>query len=207
MLTLARAVLYFFYAATCFIVFLVISLCSWHGLFPSVLGYSATLDTLRRSLWPLPLGSFIDGVFVPIFASVGTMTTEDIRRAPLPALLEYVHATIGTRHYSLGDSFSAGSVADRLARPVREQGKGYLKLGAKVNSLMWKDGQVEAVFQDGVVVEVDKVVVATQATSAKVLLSMLKSSLDESEQRRVAQMEKGLDEVEYRVSIAFVRSC
>jgi hypothetical protein len=51
---------------------------------------------------------------------------------------------------------------------------------------------------------VDKVVIATQASSARVLLGMLEQSLreqgDSTERKRIKKMLRGLDDVEYRVS-------
>jgi hypothetical protein len=55
---------------------------------------------------------------------------------------------------------------------------------------------------------VDRVVVATQASSARVLLGMLEQSLREqgesteesTERKRIKKMLRGLDDVEYRVS-------
>lgn len=130
------------------------------------------------------------------------MTIQDVKGAPLPVLLEYVYSTFGTDHYSIGGGLSASSIAERLARPVREQGEGYLRLGASIQELRWVDGMVEVVLEDGTI-QVDKVIIATQASSAQVLLEMLLPSVPIEEKRRVGTMLKGLDEVEYRVSCRF----
>jgi hypothetical protein len=202
----SHGVAQFIYSTLCFILLLLLSFLSWHRLFPSLLGHQCTLTTLRNTLSPLRLDAFIDDILVPIFSSVGTMTTRDVLGAPLPALLDYVHATLGTDHYALGDGCSASTVADRLVRPIPAQGPGYLRLGACIVQLTHDRGDVIATLQDGEEIAVDKVVLATQASSAKALLQMLRPSLSGNEERRVESVVNALEGVEYRVRVGFCSS-
>ena len=191
---------YFTYTAVCFIGLILLSFLSWHRLLPALLGPGTTLDTLRHSLWPLPISTFIDDILVPVFSSVGTMTSSDVLQAPLPVLLEYVHAGMGTPHYTLGRGFSAASVADRLVQPVRDQDPGHVRLGHSINRLQYKDGRVDVGFERGEGITVDRLVIATQASAARSLLRLLTPSLDAGEEKRVHGMILALGDVDYRVS-------
>jgi hypothetical protein len=191
--------------ALCFLILIVLSFLSWHRLFPSVLGHTSTLSSLRSSTTLLPFfQDFIDNILVPVFSSVGTMTSLDVLHTPLPALLDYIHAGMGTSHYTLGAGFSAGSIAEMLVAPLKEQGEGYVRLKTTITTMKWEcDGSVGVVeigFEESEAVEVDKVVIATQASAARVLLSKLSTSLEPKEKERVSGMIHALAEVDYRVS-------
>lgn len=115
----------------------------------------------------------------------------------------------------LGEGFSARDVGDRLVGCVKEQGDRYLRLGVEIVSMecVREDprGEIEVKvgvgLRGGEVVVVDKVVVATQASSAVALLGMLEGSLraadlgemGEREAKRVRGMVEALKEVKYRV--------
>lgn len=73
-------------------------------------------------------------VVVPLFSAVGTMTSLDVLEMPLKTVLEYVHSTVGTPHYTLGGC-SARDVARLLVRPVEKQGDGYVRLGEEIVSM------------------------------------------------------------------------
>ncbi len=131
------------------------------------------------------------------------MNLEDVWSTPVHCLLEYIHATVGTPHYVLGSGFTAAEVAARLIKPVVDQGGGYLRLGAEITGLESRDGAV--VVKLGIEeIEVDTVVIATQASAAVGLIGMLEASLakrgEKGELRRVRGMKKALSEVKYRVS-------
>jgi protoporphyrinogen oxidase len=132
------------------------------------------------------------------------MTSLDVLHTPLPALLDYIHAGMGTSHYTLGAGFSAGSIAEMLVAPLKEQGEGYVRLKTTITTMKWEcDGSVGVVeigFEESEAVEVDKVVIATQASAARVLLSKLSTSLEPKEKERVSGMIHALAEVDYRVS-------
>ena len=130
------------------------------------------------------------------------MTSLDVLHTSLPALLDYVHAGMGTAHYTLAEGFSAGSIAGMLVTPIKEQGPAHLKLGKTITGLKWEDGAVEMTFDGGEIVEVDKIVVATQASAARILLGKLSSTLEIKEKKRVGGMLDALREVDYRVSRA-----
>lgn len=127
------------------------------------------------------------------------MTSLDVLRTPLPALLDYIHAGMGTAHYTLAEGFSAGSIAEMLVKPVRQQGPGYVKLGTTIRSMKWEEGVVEVKFEGGERVEVDKIVIATQASAARILLGNLSPSLEVKEKKRVGGMLDALRQVDYRV--------
>jgi len=127
------------------------------------------------------------------------MTSLDVLRTPLPALLDYIHAGMGTAHYTLAEGFSAGSIAEMLVKPVREQGPGYVKLGTTIRSTKWEEGVVEVKFEGGERVEVDRIVIATQASAAMILLGNLSPSLEVEEKKRVGGMLDALRQVDYRV--------
>lgn len=194
---------------------LALAFLSWHHLLPASLASpSCTLRTLTNPSLPL-VGSvwqdFIEEIVLPLFSAVGTMTSLDVWSTPVQCLLEYIHTTVGTAHYTLGKGFTAQRVAERLVNPIFEQGAEYLRLGADVTGLQYRDGAV--VVRLGVEeIEVDRVVIATQASAASGLLSMLEDTLlitgEKEEFRRVKGMTKALGEVEYRVSTpGWLRCC
>lgn len=204
-LGLLHALVYFVYSAICFVILIGIAFCSWHGFFPITLGYSSNLANLQRRLWFIPIGTFIQEVFIPIFSSVGTMTSDDVMQAPLPVLLEYVYSTFGTDHYSLGGGLSASHIARQLAQPIDDQGEGYLRLGKSITDLRYVEDGVEVVIGEEEIL-VDKVIIATQASSARTLLRMLLPTARKGELRRVNGMLEGLDNVRYRVSHRLIYS-
>lgn len=145
------------------------------------------------------------------------MPASDVLAMPVRYILEYVHATFGTDHYTPSEGYSAGSIAEKLVKKVESQGEGYVRLGAKIVGMEYKEGGVEirltgsgSTAEEGRAQEeeeilfVDKVVVATQASAAHELLGMLESSFakngEKAQARRVSMMRRGLETVEYRVS-------
>lgn len=130
------------------------------------------------------------------------MSTTDVLNSPVGSLLDYVHSTMGTSHFTLATGNSAGTVAGRLAKEVERQGDGYLRLGEEVLDMEY-DGRVKIKCRSGEIL-VDQVVVATQASAAAVILGMLEASLSQSdnnsERQRISGMRNALREVEYRVS-------
>ena len=201
---LLGAITYLVSTAFCFLTLIVLSFLSWHRLLPSLLGHTSTLGSLHASLTLAPFFQrFIDDVLVPVFSSVGTMTSLDVLHTPLPALLDYIHAGMGTAHYTLGSGFSAGTIAEMLVKPLRQQGEGYVRLHTTITGMNWDSnvngGEVEIAFEGGETVEVDKIVIATQASAARVLLSKLSPSLEVKEKKRVGGMLDALREVDYRV--------
>jgi len=198
---LLDGLIHLLYTALCFLGLILLSFLSWHRLFPALLGHGTTLDTLRHRLWPIPVSAFIDNILVPVFSSVGTMTASDVLQAPLPVLLEYVHAGMGTPHYTLGKGFSAASVAARLVQPVQAQGEQYVKLGHTITRLEHKDGRVEVGFEQGAGISVDRLVIATQPSAARSLLRLLSPTLNAVEEKRVEGMILGLGDVDSRVRV------
>jgi len=141
---------------------------------------------------------FIEDIVLPLFSAVGTMTTTDVLDTPIGSLLDYVHSTIGTSHFTLGPGCSAGTVANVLALSVVKQGPGYLRLGEEVLDMRYESGGVRMRCRSGDI-SVDQVVIATQASAAMVLLGMLQKSLSGAELKRVSRMRAALTKVEYRV--------
>jgi hypothetical protein len=196
---------------------------SWWDILPRPLARDNSLRELTDHVAaflasPLPLvrtplggvwSRFIEEVIIPLFGAVGTMTSDDIWETPVGCLLEYVHTTIGTAHYTLSPGTGATEVAHRLADEVRAEGFGHLRLGEVITGLEYRDGKVAVQCSGSEEVIVDRVVVATQASSARVLLGMLEQSLREqgesTERKRIKKMLRGLDDVEYRVSRVRVR--
>ena len=199
-------VIYLLYTGLSYVAILVLAFLSWHGVLPFIFGKGVTLTTLVDAL--PPLASFTQYALVPIFSAVGTMTTEDVMRAPLEVFLEYIHAGVGTSHYTLQGA-TAADVAKRLASPVVARGN--LRLGVTVTGMsrttpergLPGDSLSIAVEQDGreEEIQVDQVVIATQASAARSLLKMLLPTLGGIEADKVTRMLDGLNQVEYRVSL------
>jgi hypothetical protein len=162
----------------------------------------------RASALASPLGNifeaFVYEIILPLFSAVGTMTTSDVLDTSIGSLLDYVHSTVGTSHFTLAPGISAGTVAMRLAEEVEAQGEGYLRVGEEVLDLVYSAGEGNITVKcRGGDIEVDQVVLATQASAAAVLLGMLEKTLKagaEAERSRVSRMRDALSEVEYRVS-------
>lgn len=154
------------------------------------------------------------------------MPEDEVFQTPAKHLLEYIHKTVGTDHYSPARGHSARTIANRLARVLEDQGEEYVLLGKTVTGLKYEGGEVVASFngrneEEGKAVEeqevnVDRVVLATPASVALSLLGMLEESLtprandmssaaeseEEKEMQRVKTMRSALKKVRYKVSIS-----
>ena len=206
-LALARFILRWISFAVCYILFLVLSFISWHSLLPLPL----TLGSCLRYTSYLPLGldrlvdAFVNDIVVPLFSAVGTMTTADVLNTPLRTILDYVHCTLGTSHYTLGDC-SARDVARLLVDPIKRQGEDHVRLGTEITSIRWSTcavdgkGAFEMIFKEGEAIQVDRVVIATQASSALALLDMLEKIERKADIRRLEEVRSALKQVKYRVS-------
>ncbi|ORY35873.1 hypothetical protein BCR39DRAFT_512746 [Naematelia encephala] len=206
--TLIGAILDFISLAICQILLIIISFLSYHRLLPNL-----TLSDLLVHFSAIPLlgtvwTRFTHDLLLPIFGAVGTMTTSDVLDTPLSPILDYVHSTFGTPHYTLDKGFSARDVASLLVRPVLEQGKGHLLLGEEISSLRFMDkgtsGEIElslASKGDRDRLCVDRVVLATQASVTRRLAGDLVHSLKGAEKARVQAMVQALGDVEYRETI------
>lgn len=229
----AKGVLMFLGIAFCQVLFLVLAFLGWHDFLPWHLKRESTLRQLthtiaRRlerplsSVWPrlrTPLGSvweqFIADLVIPLFGSVGTMTVEDVWETRIGCLLDYVHCSVGTPHYTLEPGVGAAGVAKRLAREVSRQGPGYLRLGETVIGFECPTATDEGeTVPASVVVKclsgdiaVDQVVIATQPKAAVALLDMLDQALlagrNMAERKRLKRMISALAEVDSRVRFAF----
>lgn len=140
---------------------------------------------------------------IPLFSSVGTMPEDEVYETNVGVLLEYIHKTVGTDHYSPGAGHSARTIAERLSSSVSGQGRGYLRLGSEVRGLR-RVGEEVVVELGGGEVRVDRVVLATPASVAGKLLEMLESSVEGGEGERVGQMRNALKGVRYKVSPSFL---
>ena len=141
------------------------------------------------------------------------MPEDEVYATQVGVLLEYIHKTVGTDHYSPARGHSARTIAERLVAPVKDQAQGFLRLGAEIKGLR-REGE-EVVVQlrggggDGEEVRVDRVVLATPASVAGRLLGLLGDSLDGSdgERERMEVMRGALKGVRYKVSpISLTRS-
>ncbi|OCF42573.1 hypothetical protein I317_03557 [Kwoniella heveanensis CBS 569] len=228
---LVHHVLTFLGVAICYLLLLVLSFMAWHDLLPSAIsspeltlrGFTAhlsnflarpiTIPVIRYAPWT-PLGEtfefFIAQIVLPLFSSVGTMTSADVWNLPVRVILEYVHKTLGTSHYHLARGHSAADVARLLSDPVREQGEGYVRLLTEIMGLKQdEEGGVRVVFRtegggdDEIMV--DRVVLATQASVAHRLLKGFERDLRqaglEKERRRIDRMKQALSSVRYRETI------
>jgi len=186
---------------------------SYHNLLPTLFSGSLKDFTNQISnflyhpipLIPLytPLGmlwrNFISTLVIPLFSSVGTMPEDEVYETQVGTLLEYIHKTVGTDHFTPGPGHSARTIAEKLSSPVNEQGEGYLRLGTEVKALRREGGEVVVELGDGEV-RVDRVVLATPASVAGKLLGMLESSVEGNEGERVGVMRNALKGVRYKVS-------
>ncbi|CAK9786435.1 FAD/NAD(P)-binding domain-containing protein [Cutaneotrichosporon oleaginosum] len=196
----------------CYVVLLTLSFASWHGLLGSIT-YRQLVDAVTARLEqpiafiPLrtPLGrafrNFATDIVLPLFSAVGTMTADDVWDTRADVLLDYIHAGVGTSHYTLGGGMSARDVARLLAEPVRAQGEDHVRLGTGIKSITYSDDGLTLSLDDDAKLEVDRVVVATQASAARALLSTLEPSLPAAEGKRVARMRQALAHVHYRDTI------
>ncbi|WVQ95727.1 hypothetical protein IAU59_002826 [Kwoniella sp. CBS 9459] len=230
---LVHHVLTFLGVALCYLLLLVLSFMAWHDLLPSALsspeltlrGFTThlsaflscpiTIPVIRYSPWT-PLGEtfefFIAQIVLPLFSSVGTMTSKDVWELPVRVILEYVHKTLGTSHYHLARGYSAADVARLLSESVRVQGEGHVRLSTEIMGLEHDDdgGLKLALGRKGETAEcedllVDKVVLATQASVAHRLLKGFEKDLRqaglEKERRQVDRMKQALGAVRYRETI------
>ncbi|KAI9633634.1 uncharacterized protein MKK02DRAFT_34559 [Dioszegia hungarica] len=226
---LTRAIASFLGTACAYLLWVVIAALGWHDLLPLRHGRQTTLRHMtarvshhltyplsyfshslpRASALASPLGNvfeaFVYDIILPLFSAVGTMTTSDVLDTSIGSLLDYVHSTVGTSHFTLAPGISAGTVAMRLAEEVGAQGEGYLRVGEEVLDLVYSAGEGNITVKcRGGDIEVDQVVLATQASAAAVLLGMLEKTLKagaEAERSRVSGMRDALSEVEYRETI------
>jgi len=127
------------------------------------------------------------------------MPEDEVYETQVGTLLEYIHKTVGTDHFTPGPGHSARTIAEKLSSPVNEQGEGYLRLGTEVKALRREGGEVVVELGDGEV-RVDRVVLATPASVAGKLLGMLESSVEGNEGERVGVMRNALKGVRYKVS-------
>ena len=127
------------------------------------------------------------------------MPESEVYETQVGTLLEYIHKTVGTDHFTPGPGHSARTIAEKLSTPVKEQGGGYLRLGSEVKGLRREGGEVVVELGDGEV-RVDRVVLATPASVAGKLLGMLESSVEGNEGERVGVMRGALKGVRYKVS-------
>jgi protoporphyrinogen oxidase len=136
------------------------------------------------------------------------MPEDEVYRTPVKVLLEYVHKTVGTDHYTPAPGHSARTIAEKLAASVKEQGKGYVRLGNAVKRLKFERGEVvvQLSSQPGIGEEdirVDRVVLATPASVAGALLGLLEDSIQEAgedEAERLRIIKSALRGVRYKVS-------
>jgi hypothetical protein len=144
--------------------------------------------------------SFAADIVLPLFSAVGTMTADDVWDTRADVLLDYIHAGVGTSHYSLGGGMSARDVARLLAEPVYAQGANHVRLGTGISAITYTDDGITLSLGDDEL-RVDRVVVATQASAARALLATLEPSLPRPEGKRVARMRAALADVHYRDTI------
>jgi hypothetical protein len=207
----ARALLALLGVGVCYVVLLVLSLASWHGLLGAVTFRQLVEAVAARLERPLPLipvrtplgrvfRSFAADIVLPLFSAVGTMTADDVWDTRADVLLDYIHAGVGTSHYSLGGGMSARDVARLLAEPVYAQGANHVRLGTGISAITYTDDGITLSLGDDEL-RVDRVVVATQASAARALLATLEPSLPRPEGKRVARMRAALADVHYRDTI------
>jgi hypothetical protein len=199
--------------AWCYLLLLALSFLSYHALLPTLFSGSLRDFTTQISnflyhpipLIPLytPLGilwrNFVATLVIPLFSSVGTMPESEVYETGVGVLLEYIHKTVGTDHFTPGPGHSARTIAEKLSEPVKEQGEGYLRLGSEVKGLRKEGGEVVVELGDREI-RVDRVVLATPASVAGKLLGMLESSVEGREGERVGVMRNALKGVRYKVS-------
>jgi hypothetical protein len=215
--------------AICYVNLVILALINWHGMLfkdEDLRGFTNTISNFLNYplayFFELPStrvgdiwANFTEDILVPLFGAVGTMTTDDVYSTPVKPLLEYIHSTVGTWHYTLGDGHTARDVAESLAEPVRSQDgeEDYLRLGTWIMDMeVGKEGTVRLRMSDGAVLEVSRVVLATQASAAGVMLGMAENAMRgvegyEGELGRVRRMGRGVKEVDYRVSLITCCEC
>ncbi|KAL1409855.1 hypothetical protein Q8F55_003854 [Vanrija albida] len=227
----ARAVLRFASVAVSYFVLLVVSFFNWHSVLGLLHGkgshatfrdvVDSVAGTLEQPVRWLPrtgLGDsfrwFAADIVLPLFSAVGTMTDADVWSTPAVHLLDYIHAGVGTSHYTLGAGRSARDVAQLLAEPVKKQGADHIRLGTAIRAIRYRKsngGRVLVLSLDGGdELEVDHVVIATPASVARSLLGTLEPSLkvqgEKAEARRVARMRSALEDVSYRETIVITHT-
>lgn len=221
--TFVQAITSLLSVAVCYAILVLLSLVTWHGLIPSSTTFRTLVDTVAARLEQphhrlprTPLGrafrSFATDIVLPLFSAVGTMTAEDVWDTRASVLLDYIHAGMGTSHYVLGNGHSARDVARLLADPVRAQGRDRVRLGTAIRTMKYrpaeesKAGEIVLSLEGGEELAVDRVVVATQASTARALLATIEPSLlmhgAKAEARRVSRMHTALADVQYRDTIA-----
>jgi hypothetical protein len=180
----------------CYVALLITAFLSWHGLLPASLSGDASFLTvveaisnfIDKPISRLPrtrLGpqfkAFATDIVLPLFSAVGTMTEDDVWSTPAVHILDYIHAGVGTAHYSLGEGKSARDVSRLLAAPIRKQGNDHLRLGSAIRSIRYNAknsiGGVTVLLDGGGEIDVDCVVIATPARAARHLLGTFEPSL------------------------------
>ncbi|WVR08447.1 hypothetical protein IAU60_005502 [Kwoniella sp. DSM 27419] len=230
-LTFLHAIITFLGVALCYILLLALSLMAWHNVLPrslsspdltlrdfttqisTFLARPITLPVIRWSPFT-PLGNafehFIAKIVLPLFSSVGTMSSSDVWSLPARVIFEYVHTTLGTSHYHLAKGHSAADVARLLSEPVRNQpGLDHVRLGTEITALKHDPcGGIRVELKRREQVDdlvVDKVVLATQASVARWLLQGYERDLRDSNevQRacRAGRIMRALGDVTYRETI------
>lgn len=209
-MALIRAIVQLLTTGVCFLVLIVTAAASWHGLLSKTRTFREVVESVASTLeHPLPLvytplGSsfrtFASDVLVPLFSSVGTMTAEDLWTTPAHHILEYIHAGMGTSHYSLGKGESARDVARLLSDPVRAQGDDHIRLGTTIKSITQRRGSLVLSLDDDELL-VDKLVLATPASVTRSLLLDLRPSLPPAEAKSLSTTIEALSDIQYRNTI------
>lgn len=216
-LALTRALIELLLAGVCYVLFLALAFAIWHSLLPERLQkapFGAVIDAaaekidkplrlLPRTRLGGPFRRFVSRLVIPLFSAVGTMTVPDVLAAPAEPLLDYVHAGVGTAHYSLG-AISSRDVAMALASPPDLR----LRLGISVDSIRYSAGKL-VLGLDGREETFDRVVLATEASASLKLLESLEFDMtlagkgrDRGRIRRIQKIRKEvLRSVTYRESI------
>lgn len=204
-------------AGVCYALFLGLAFLTWHSLLPARLQKAsfgavidATAEVIDRPLrWGPrtrlghPFRRFVSRLVIPLFSAVGTMTVPDVLSAPAEPLLDYVHAGVGTAHYSLGP-ISSRDVAMALASPPGIR----LRLGISVTGIRYANGRLHLAL-DGGEEAFDRVVLATEASASLKLLESLEFDMtlagrgrDRGRIRRIQKIRKEvLRSVQYRESL------
>lgn len=193
----------------CFVVLVATAAASWHNLVPPSSSFRDVVEAIASILQhPLPflhtpLGTsfrlFATDVLVPLFSSVGTMTMEDLWSTPAYTIFDYIHAGMGTSHYTLGDGQSARDVVRLLSDPVRAQGDDHVRLGTTIRSVTYVDDSI-LLAMDNDTLQVDKIVLATPASVARTFLkgflpSLISHRADEA--TRVDKVVSALGDIQY----------
>ncbi|WWC72398.1 uncharacterized protein I206_106360 [Kwoniella pini CBS 10737] len=237
--TLVGDLLTFIGVAICYSIMVLLGLFAWHDLLPRCISrppdltlreFTSTMSSFLSCpltvpipfrpypIWT-PLGDifefFISRIVLPLFSAVGTMTDADVWSLPVRIILEYMHLTLGTNHYHPAEGFSAADIAEKLAKPVCEQGEDHLKLSTEIIGLEYISSHegIRLTMKDQTGLDggrneeliVDKIILATQASVAKRLLEGLEDSLRsagrDKEKRKISEMRAALGKVRYRETI------